>query len=119
MTCSQIRCLLTVLELSRERGKGAGIASKDIADRMEISRPSVHRLLDCLDKAGYIIKIYYGPVLLTDAGREEAERLELRCRHMADSLALRYEISRSECESAALLLMSGLREDSLAVIEGA
>ena len=117
MTSSQIRCLLAVRELTSSRA--SSVASKDIAERIGVSRPSVHRLLDGLDKAGLVQKIHYGPVLMTEKGITEADRLLERCQRLAGSLTGSFSLSDEESLNAAILLMSGLHEDSLRTIESA
>ena len=119
MTCSQIRCLMTVLSIDREQKNQRPVMSKDIADRLSISRPSAHRLLESLSKAHYIIKEAYGPVILTEEGRHEALRMEERCRNLTQSLLQRYRLTPDEGETAAMLLMSRMTEESLQAIESA
>ena len=56
LTTSQLKCLLTVMELS---STGNAVASKEIAVQMRVSRPSVHRLLEGLARRGLIDKEPY------------------------------------------------------------
>ena len=70
LTDAQIRCLLALLSLTRLGGE---IASKDVSTVLGVSRPSVHRMLENLGKAGLTEKKPYGAVKLTEAGLHLAE----------------------------------------------
>ena len=54
LTDAQIRCLLALLSLTRLGGE---IASKDVSTVLGVSRPSVHRMLENLGKAGLTEKL--------------------------------------------------------------
>lgn len=114
MTCSQIRCLLAILALSRMREE---VASKDIAHLLGISKPSVHRLLESLGRADYIDKKPYGSIRLTEAGEVLALALEERRERLVLVFARTFALSSDECSMAATLLMSGLKEESLKAME--
>ena len=74
---SRMRCLLAVyfmtpIGTSNQQWfpYGMEVASKDIAETMKISRPSVHVLLDALQKERLIHKEHYGRVILTPFGQK-------------------------------------------------
>lgn len=73
MSISLIRCLLAVLALSESFDV---VASKDVAQLLGVKRPTIHRSLEMLQQKGLIHKEPYGDIHLTDAGREQAQRME-------------------------------------------
>ncbi|MBQ8081226.1 MAG: MarR family transcriptional regulator [Clostridia bacterium] len=114
MTRAQTRCLLAVLALSQD---GGAIASKDVADRLGIKRPTAHRTLTALADSGWIKKEYYGEISLTPSGREQAERLRLRLNRLTACLTARLSLDCREAEQAAVYLMTELPETTLLRLE--
>ena len=116
MTDAQIRCLLALLSLSR---RGAPIASKDVSLLLGVSRPSVHRMLDILGREGLTEKKPYGAVRLTKRGMCLAQQLEARRDSLLLLFSRRFSLSPAQSGAAATLLISGLEEESLALLEAA
>ena len=112
MSISLIRCLLAVLALSESFDV---VASKDVAQLLGVKRPTIHRSLEMLQQKGLIHKEPYGDIHLTDAGRDQAQRME------RDDLSLlfarRYGLPAEESVRAAFALMSALSADSLARLQ--
>lgn len=69
---SRAKYLIVLTELDPE---GKGIRSISIANKLHISRPSVHAMLTKLEDMGYVKKEHYGIVYLTDAGLEMGRKL--------------------------------------------
>ncbi len=115
LTNSQLRCLLTILDLSVPGGE---VASKEIAVQMRLSRPSVHRLLEGLIRHGLVSKEPYGAVELSAGGRRAAERL----RELEKACSLRlgdaFGLSGSEAVRAADHLICALDEEAVRKIAG-
>ncbi len=109
LTNSQLKCLLTVLELSRP---GSDVASKEIAVQMRLSRPSVHRLLEGLIARDLVLKEPYGSVALSDRGREEALKIQRLRREGARALMGRFAMDAEEADRAMLLLLSGMAQET-------
>ena len=116
MTDAQIRCLLAILSLTR---CDAPIASKDVSHLLGVSRPSVHRMLDILGREGLTEKRPYGAVHLTEKGLALAERLEARRDALLVLFSRRFSLSPAQSGVAATLLISGLEEESIALLERA
>ena len=114
MTAAQIRCLLALRALNQLSEK---VASKDIARLIGISRPSVHRLLEALAAEGMISKEPYGTVELTELGQETAKTLEARKERLTLIFARVFGLPMDEGAAGAILLMSGLKEESLQAME--
>lgn len=71
LTASTIRYLLILRRLDREEG---GIRCVHIAEKLGISKPSVHRMMEALCQRQWIQKKRYGTVCLTENGRLIADR---------------------------------------------
>ena len=110
MSISLIRCLLAVLALSESFDI---VASKDVAHLLGVKRPTIHRSLEMLQQKGMIHKEPYGDIHLTDAGREQAQRMERQRDDLALLFAKRYGLPAEESVRAAFALMSTLSQESL------
>ena len=100
MSISLIRCLLAVLALSESFDV---VASKDVAQLLGVKRPT--------------IKEPYGDIHLTDAGREQAQRMERQRDDLSLLFVRRYGLPAEESVRAAFALMSALSADSLARLQ--
>lgn len=69
LTANQIRYLLTVKRLDETKHV---IKSIDIANDLNFSRASVHKMLKCLKKMNYVMQEHYGTLKLTKAGSRMA-----------------------------------------------
>lgn len=69
---AQFKYLLAVYELSKDSRK---VKSVDIANRLDVSRPSVSKTLKCLAKNGYVNEDYSNEVVLTPSGMTVGKEL--------------------------------------------
>ena len=67
--------LETILRLSQQSGHVRAI---DVGEEMGYSKPSVSRAMSILKQGGYIVIEPDGSIILTDAGREIAEKIYAR-----------------------------------------
>ena len=67
--------LETILRLSQTSGHVRAI---DVGEEMGYSKPSVSRAMSILKQGGYIVIEPDGSIILTDAGREIAEKIYAR-----------------------------------------
>ena len=102
LTTSQLRCLLTVMDLSASGN----------------ARPSVHRLLEGLVRRGLIEKEPYGAVEMSEKGRAAADKLTEMEKACAVRMAGEFGLGACEAEKAALLLICGLDEESVVRVAG-
>ncbi len=51
------------------------VRMSDIAKHLNVSKPSVNKAMNILKEAGYILQQRYGTILLTDSGREYAQKV--------------------------------------------
>ena len=64
--------LEAILRLEDESKK---VRSVDVANALDVSRPSVNKAIKNLKKAGLVDQEHYGSITLTPKGREIAERI--------------------------------------------
>jgi DtxR family Mn-dependent transcriptional regulator len=81
LTESQLHYLLTIYELSEEKGVAR---SREIAESLGVSRPSVTGAVQTLAQRGYVYYEPYGHVRLTKEGAQEARQVLLRHRAAYD-----------------------------------
>lgn len=110
MTASSIRILLAVLALDDAYQR---VASSDVAHLLGVRRPTIHNALIALQDKGIITKERYGDVHMTAPGRKLARRLEQQRDDIAIMFARDMHLDNEEAVRAAILLMSGLSEESI------
>lgn len=69
---AQFKYLLAVYELSKSQKK---VKSVDIANRLDVSRPSVSKTLKCLSNNGYVNEDFSNEVVLTPSGMAVGKEL--------------------------------------------
>lgn len=75
--------LETILVLTNKNGN---VRSLDVAEYMGFSKPSVSRAVSLLKNGGYITVNGEGHLLLTDVGKEVAEKIYDRHKQLTDFL---------------------------------
>lgn len=107
---SQARCLLAVYSLNEVYGRAS---SKDVCKLLGLSKPSVHNALAALENKDLIAKKPYGAAILTEQGESLANELEARRAHLTLFFSKTFGLSMDQSDLAALLLLTGLNEESL------
>ncbi len=110
ITESLARYVLAIYELSVENKVAR---SKDIAELVGVSRPSVTGALQKLDKAGLIEYEPYGYVTLTRTGETQARQLLLKHRATQDFLELALGLPQSRAQGVAAQIEQHLPADVL------
>lgn len=103
LTASQIRYLLTILQLSQSR---AATSSSDIATELKVSRPSVNKMLGVLSAKGLLEKRHYGAIHLTDSGMQLATDYIGRVNKISDKLICCFDLPQNDIIKCAVLLLS-------------
>ena len=80
LTGTHVKYLLVIYEIGQA---GQSVSSADVAKRLEVSRPSVTRMLNVLTEKGLTEKARYGKIALTPAGERVAERCVCQIERMA------------------------------------
>ena len=104
LTPSSIKYLLVLKELCTPE-KGA--RCMDIAERLHVTKPSVHSMISNLCDAGLVERKKYGTVFLTP-GREEAERYASCCSRLSDRLQDALGLEEEDARSAACAVLAQL-----------
>ena len=106
LTSTHLRYLLAIFRLSRTR---PAVSSVDVAGALQVSRPSVTRMLSVLAEKDLVTKERYGKLALTDRGAALARGQQDYVRRLALRLpSLGLELSDREAEEAALALAAAL-----------
>lgn len=102
LTSTHLRYLLAIFRLSRTR---PAVSSVDVAGALQVSRPSVTRMLGILTEKDLVTKERYGKIALTDRGAALARRQMEYVRLLVLRLpALGLDLTEQEAEDAALAL---------------
>jgi Mn-dependent DtxR family transcriptional regulator len=105
--------LETILVLTNKNGT---VRSLDVAEYMGFSKPSVSRAVSLLKNGGYITVSVEGYLILTDIGRELAEKIYDRHKQLTDflvSLGVDPEIASKD----ACKMEHSISDESLAAIK--
>lgn len=106
--------LEAVLILERKKGSARSV---DVAEQLEVSKPSVCRAVSLL-KAGGFLQMEDNYLYLTDAGREVAEKIYERHCFFKNRL-MDAGVDEATAEKEACLLEHGLSDDSFDKIKKA
>ena len=105
LTATQIRYLLAIYQLSKK----GDVPSWEIAENLDIARPSVHRMLGQLQKKDLITKEKYSLISLTEKGRHLAEQYQNGYDHIVRFLSGFLDLPSDAAETGALSVLSGLK----------
>lgn len=109
LTATQIRYLLSIYQLS----KSGMVRSSDIADNLDVSRPSAHRMVDQLLKMNLIVKDKYSLIRLDDNSRNMADQYREGFSHISGFLQEYLNLTSDAAEDGALSILSGLNLSAL------
>ena len=109
LTASNIRYLLTMKELDRD---GCGVRCVDLASALNLSKPSVHNMMDTFSELGIISKTSYGVAHFTDSGNDTAHRYGHYYEIVSESLRCMFP-DIGDLQMAVCSLLSEVPQDSL------
>ena len=105
--------LETIYQLKMERGS---VRSIDVAESMGYSKPSVSRAVGLLKNGEYIIVNEEGGLVLTDSGREIAEKIYER-HTLLSALLMRMGVSEETAAADACKLEHAISDESFLAIK--
>ncbi len=111
LTASHIRYLLALKRLGGE----FGIRSIDIANDLNLSKVSVHNMMNTFIELKYISKEHGGQVYLTEYGLDRATEFENYHKNLKDRL-FPQKIADSTTDSAIYAFLAELSENSLVML---
>lgn len=109
LTASNIRYLLTMKELDRD---GCGVRCVDLASALNLSKPSVHNMMDTFSELGIISKTSYGVAHFTDSGNDTAHRYGHYYEIVSESLRCMFP-DIGDLQMAVCSLLLEVPQDSL------
>ena len=105
---AHLRYLLAIGQLARETG---AVSSAQVARALQVSRPSVTRMLAILAEKDLVTKERYGKITLTETGAALVRQLQAGLRDLERRLpALGLDLDREETAAVAGALASALPE---------
>lgn len=108
---AHLRYLLAIGRLAREQ---AAVSSAQVARALQVSRPSVTRMLSILAEKDLVTKERYGKITLTETGAALVRQLQAGLRDLERRLpALGLELDREETAAVAGALAAALPEHCL------
>ena len=108
---AHLRYLLAIGRLAREQ---TAVSSAQVARALQVSRPSVTRMLSILAEKDLVTKERYGKITLTETGAALARQLQAGLRDLERRLpALGLELDREETAAVAGALAAALPEHCL------
>ena len=108
---AHLRYLLAIGRLAREQ---TAVSSAQVARALQVSRPSVTRMLAILAEKDLVTKERYGKITLTETGAALARQLQAGLRDLERRLpALGLELDREETAAVAGALAAALPEHCL------
>ena len=108
---AHLRYLLAIGRLAREQ---TAVSSAQVARALQVSRPSVTRMLSILAEKDLVTKARYGKITLTETGAALVRQLQAGLRDLERRLpALGLELDREETAAVAGALAAALPEHCL------
>lgn len=114
LTASHIRYLLALKRLGGE----FGVRSIDIANDLNLSKVSVHNMMDTFAKLNYISKEHGGQVYLTEYGLDRATEFENYHKSLKDRL-FSGEMADRTTDSAIFAFLAELSDNGLTMLGSA
>lgn len=113
LTAANIRYLLALYEFDRDN---AGVRSTNIAERVGVTKPSVHTMLKTLCGKKYAVKEKYGMVHLTPLGRQLAEKYAECFELLRNKIQTALKLPLNDCSNAACAILAQTDERSLGAL---
>ena len=109
MSTARLRYLLTIYQL----GQGGPVRSVQIADRLDVTRASVNRMLAVLTREQVVQTEHYGRVQLTAQGLELASRCWRQYSDLCQVLESRLDLPAEQLSSQAIAVVADLGPDGV------
>jgi len=106
--------LEVIYQLSQENGTAR---ISDIAQKMDIAKPSVTQAITTLRREGMVYQDRYGPVLLTPKGEKRASEVWYRHRVIRRYLEEALQVSPATADHDACIMEHNISEETFAQIE--
>lgn len=108
-TASNIRYLIALLTLNKNNG---GVRSVDLANFLDIAKPSVHNKMNTFISLGLVTKDFYGLIYFTPNGLNIAKQYNELYKKALGLLKKAVNANEEELQPAALSLVACLPKSS-------
>lgn len=109
LSAACIRYLIVLNALDRE----CGVRCVDIAEKLALTKPSVHRMIEALSARDLVKKVKYGTVFLTEDGRRLAARYATCFDIVFRFLSQRLSLPPEHAQNAAFALLAEIPNDQI------
>lgn len=106
--------LETILKLEGDKGV---VRSVDIANELKYTKPSVNRAMGILKEKGYITKEPYGSVMLTETGKQKAQKIHNAHHIITDFLVAVLKVDKKLAEIDACKIEHIISEKTLVAMK--
>lgn len=93
-------------------GQDGPIRSVDLAEKMDVSKPSVNKAVSALKQKGYVTQAFYGAITLTKPGIEYGQKVLQRHRALTRFLNKAVGIDPETAEREACMMEHAISDDS-------
>ncbi len=115
LTETHLRYLLTIYELAQTT---PDVGAAGVARALNVTKPSVTRMLGILMDKGLLVRERYGKIYLTDTGFLLAKGFRRRVEALKERIpAMALELTEEELLNTACLLAASLPEHALKALE--
>lgn len=101
------------LECIYQVNRGQGVKSTDIATKLAVSRPSVHRAINTLSEMGLLTQERYSLIYLTESGQKKAAEISEKHSILSSFLQDVLGIEPGTAEEEACKMEHGVSLDTL------
>lgn len=109
LSASSIRYLITMHSLSGENG----MRCVDIAGALNVTKPSVHRMMETLSEKALVQKVKYGMVFFTEEGCKRAARYAVYYDIIFRFLCRKFALPPNDAKNAACALLAGISDERI------
>ena len=101
------------LECIYQTNRGQGVKSTDIASKLSVSKPSVHRAIVTLSEMGLVTQEKYSLIYLTESGQKKAAEVSMKHEILSSFLQDVLGIAPEVAEEEACKMEHGVSMDTV------
>lgn len=112
MTVAELKYLIAVKELIDTSVENS-VKLTDIAIKMSVSKVSVYRAMDRLEKSGYVTRDDKGKILLLDYGENQVIKYKILAEYITKHLENYCDVTNDIAYNDAIAVACALSEESI------
>lgn len=109
LSAAGIRYLIVLNDLDGE----CGVRCIDIAEKLKLTKPSVHRMIEALSARGLVDKAKYGTVFMTEEGRRLAAQYAAYFNAVFHFLSQKLCLQPQNAQNAAIALLAEIPDEQI------